>query len=398
MSEEFTQEMRDELYGHIIVLHKPVFSFTKCLTTYSKEDMITIADDLRYRVRRSKTKTVIAEDLFKELSLKSQHQLSFQPKENIQLLKELMNGPKKIDFIPFSLKNPDLFDLLYFRWVFLFYYEDTYTLVMPNETKEMLQNFIDDLDFKEENKRKNLLHEYVEAFMNLYGAFETDFFLKVWTQHNKQYPLELNKLLFELIELAWFNERLRLTDNLEYIFDNSFLNENDVPVFLSSSSHHNYYQPTKADINYFAKHEFDERTAQYKKMSRFFAKKLSSEELIDIMDLIMVYIKLDLDMQNLFGELNSQFSIVFNSAKDIEEFSYLYLNLNNHSRKLSNKGHTPEEELSKNQNTLSSAPNNVVPFTNKYTGKQEPIRVKKVGRNEPCTCGSGKKYKHCHGK
>ena len=25
-------------------------------------------------------------------------------------------------------------------------------------------------------------------------------------------------------------------------------------------------------------------------------------------------------------------------------------------------------------------------------------REKKVGRNEPCTCGSGKKYKNCHGK
>ncbi len=29
----------------------------------------------------------------------------------------------------------------------------------------------------------------------------------------------------------------------------------------------------------------------------------------------------------------------------------------------------------------------------------QPIKVeKKVGRNEPCPCGSGKKYKHCHGK
>ena len=23
---------------------------------------------------------------------------------------------------------------------------------------------------------------------------------------------------------------------------------------------------------------------------------------------------------------------------------------------------------------------------------------KKIGRNDPCPCGSGKKYKHCHGK
>jgi preprotein translocase subunit SecA len=31
--------------------------------------------------------------------------------------------------------------------------------------------------------------------------------------------------------------------------------------------------------------------------------------------------------------------------------------------------------------------------------KSQPVRVeKKVGRNEPCPCGSGKKYKHCHGK
>ena len=31
--------------------------------------------------------------------------------------------------------------------------------------------------------------------------------------------------------------------------------------------------------------------------------------------------------------------------------------------------------------------------------KTEPVRVeKKVGRNEPCPCGSGKKYKQCHGK
>ena len=26
------------------------------------------------------------------------------------------------------------------------------------------------------------------------------------------------------------------------------------------------------------------------------------------------------------------------------------------------------------------------------------VNKKKVGRNEPCPCGSGKKYKKCHGK
>jgi preprotein translocase subunit SecA len=35
---------------------------------------------------------------------------------------------------------------------------------------------------------------------------------------------------------------------------------------------------------------------------------------------------------------------------------------------------------------------------NQQEQKTQPIRVeKKVGRNDPCPCGSGKKYKHCHG-
>ena len=30
--------------------------------------------------------------------------------------------------------------------------------------------------------------------------------------------------------------------------------------------------------------------------------------------------------------------------------------------------------------------------------RSQPVRVdKKVGRNDPCPCGSGKKFKHCHG-
>jgi preprotein translocase subunit SecA len=33
-------------------------------------------------------------------------------------------------------------------------------------------------------------------------------------------------------------------------------------------------------------------------------------------------------------------------------------------------------------------------------GEQQPFvrSGRKVGRNEPCPCGSGKKYKQCHGR
>lgn len=35
---------------------------------------------------------------------------------------------------------------------------------------------------------------------------------------------------------------------------------------------------------------------------------------------------------------------------------------------------------------------------NTNSAKKRPVNVKKVGRNDPCPCGSGKKYKNCHGK
>ena len=37
-------------------------------------------------------------------------------------------------------------------------------------------------------------------------------------------------------------------------------------------------------------------------------------------------------------------------------------------------------------------------FAESIEKKEEPINIKKkMKRNEPCFCGSGKKYKHCHG-
>ncbi len=40
------------------------------------------------------------------------------------------------------------------------------------------------------------------------------------------------------------------------------------------------------------------------------------------------------------------------------------------------------------------------PDSDRQTEKEQPFRrqERKIGRNEPCYCGSGKKYKHCHGK
>ncbi|UUP17124.1 preprotein translocase subunit SecA [Nitratireductor thuwali] len=56
---------------------------------------------------------------------------------------------------------------------------------------------------------------------------------------------------------------------------------------------------------------------------------------------------------------------------------------------------TGEDEFGGETMTLSRAETGVVPAEERDPA--DPATWGKVGRNEPCPCGSGKKYKHCHG-
>ena len=54
---------------------------------------------------------------------------------------------------------------------------------------------------------------------------------------------------------------------------------------------------------------------------------------------------------------------------------------------------------SDNNNLQTSRTDNLSTNAGTQEKQRVPVRAdKKIGRNEPCFCGSGKKYKHCHGK
>ncbi len=61
-------------------------------------------------------------------------------------------------------------------------------------------------------------------------------------------------------------------------------------------------------------------------------------------------------------------------------------------------------DMSRYRTSKSDTPGSSNPMEGAQTQTQEksrpePVRVeKKVGRNDPCPCGSGKKFKHCHGQ
>ncbi|MCZ6758341.1 MAG: preprotein translocase subunit SecA [Bacteroidetes bacterium] len=62
-----------------------------------------------------------------------------------------------------------------------------------------------------------------------------------------------------------------------------------------------------------------------------------------------------------------------------------------------NKAKSTHESQSSSYDVKASGSNSAA--RKDPTAKEAPVTVaEKVGRNEPCPCGSGKKYKHCHGR
>ena len=63
-------------------------------------------------------------------------------------------------------------------------------------------------------------------------------------------------------------------------------------------------------------------------------------------------------------------------------------------QKNSNPEETPRAENPQSKNVAIQNKSSVV---QRSAATRRPVKPKKVGRNDPCPCGSGKKYKHCHG-
>jgi preprotein translocase subunit SecA len=61
---------------------------------------------------------------------------------------------------------------------------------------------------------------------------------------------------------------------------------------------------------------------------------------------------------------------------------------------------TEEKNTNTNKDLQTSRPENTTSNNseNQKAQKAQPVRVEqKINRNDPCPCGSGKKYKKCHG-
>ena len=102
-----------------------------------------------------------------------------------------------------------------------------------------------------------------------------------------------------------------------------------------------------------------------------------------------------LESFNLFKEM------IIKSNKEVISFLMKGgLPVENNQQQIQQPKFTQEAPKEKKEKLTESRDENIVEEQNaQKKPKIQPIRVEaKIGRNDPCPCGSGKKYKSCHGQ
>jgi len=234
---------------------------------------------------------------------------------------------------------------------------------------------------------------YFDAFANLYGVIPLKKALEIYNAQNP--PVEEagfaalcevarhdGKRMYSILgEDDLYTGAPAPADPLDReIIEESFLIEDDDYEELKQQQDGKpYYIPEKDALLRYADDGFYEKNAEFEAMRGFLAgrMKLPADRADDIADEMQLFAYMDEHDPDFLLDDLKRMGLKLTRQDDLKLFFERYVDLSNHTRKLVNRGYTPDE-LAKLSAPIARAP--------------------KVGRNAPCPCGSGKKYKECCGK
>ena len=226
--------------------------------------------------------------------------------------------------------------------------------------------------------RSDLVCKYAAAAVNLYGVITLNDFIALFNQQNQ--------CCISSDEACAYLRRQTAGDgnyeiwNEYLIFDGLSVNEyRDIPDLLACTASIPRYIPGREVFLHYARDGYYEPTIHSARLKSFLLGQLKQDEKAaeELMSHIVIACSVDLGLGrvlDLFDTYHVQIA-----EKQKKTLITLVSAFAQTVRKWSCNGHTPGE--------LSA------------TGRpNEPVRKKKIGRNAPCPCGSGLKYKKCCGR
>lgn len=265
-----------------------------------------------------------------------------------------------------------------------FYFEDKLYFVVPDEIKAAYRELVE-TGFPEEKRFRDLLNSYAIAAVSLYGAISQDDFVELFNSQNDR-QTSIDEMFSILMDYVYMDAGYCFWD--EYIVDSDF-EEDDfqgVPRLLARRKGKPRYTPPRDEFLKYSDWDYYEITPQLDALKANLAEFITDpDQLLDVLDEIHDMCAGEARMQEYFDLLDTA-GVVFDSMEQASATARLIVEVQNNTRLWSNYGHTPRE-------LSATGKSNLPPFPS-----TQPRRVQKTGRNEPCPCGSGKKFKHCCGR
>jgi len=265
-----------------------------------------------------------------------------------------------------------------------FYYEDDLYFVVPKEIKSTIKKLAV-MGFYEEKRFRDLLNNYAIAAVSLYGVISQDDFVALFNSQNKR-QTNIDEMFSVLLTYVYMDAGYCFWD--EYIVDVDF-EEDDfdgVPALLEARKGKPRYAPPQEEFLKYSDWDYYEETPQLMALKQYLAGLIDDPDMVlDTLDEIHEMCAAEVRTQEYFDLLDSA-EIVFDSMEQASKMMQLIVNVQNNTRLWSNYGHTPNE-------LFAEGKPNLIPFPS-----SQPAQNEKVGRNDPCPCGSGKKYKKCCGR
>ncbi|WP_108669059.1 YecA family protein [Peribacillus acanthi] len=159
----------------------------------------------------------------------------------------------------------------------------------------------------------------------------------------------------------------------------------------------NYYPFTKIQLLKAGTPGFIDKTPEMEKFLQFLSNsyELTVQEKNEIASQFIYMINSDAHPTMLIQYLQSKFE--FPSFEFVQQLTAFVMEVHNHTRMWALKGYSPTELRKKEERHLQPFPASTYKQT-KNNSNVIDIRDRfKIGRNDPCPCGSGNKYKKCCG-
>ncbi|MNI01079.1 hypothetical protein D3C73_539060 [compost metagenome] len=269
--------------------------------------------------------------------------------------------------------------------VYTYFDQNKLYVIMPDEVKDTFKSINTDT-FQQARSRQLLVLDYIHALTNLYGFFTADKLLGIFNEQNATEPLSEQELEAYLEQFLSRQQKFDIESG--YIMELGLADEEgELERLLDQTQGKPYYVPNKSELLKYADDAYFEITPQLEELKKYILTHLNNdEEMVDyLIDDIQLACSMELPLQQVFYEFERR-NMEFEDVKQVEKVVHLLTEVHNHTRVWSNCGHTPSELRG-----LTATP--VI-----YGKVVKSVTVNKIGRNEPCPCGSGLKYKKCCGK